>query len=99
MGLYEEPREILGKISDFTEMKTIKQAAKCCGAGGGVRKGFAELSIDIAKSRIEEAVETGAEYIVSICPFCFRNLTDAIEALGSDLKMIDLTDLIIQAIE
>jgi Fe-S oxidoreductase len=98
MGLYEEPREILGKITDLTEMKTIKQAAKCCGAGGGVRKGFAELSLDIAKSRIEEAEETGAEYLVSMCPFCFRNLTDAIEALGSKLKMIDLTDLIIQAL-
>jgi Fe-S oxidoreductase len=99
MGLYEEPREILSKISNLTEMKTIKQAAKCCGAGGGVRKGFSDLSIEIAKSRIEEAEETGAELLVSMCPFCFRNLADAIEALGSKLKMIDLTDLILQALE
>jgi len=98
IGLYEEPREILKKIANLTEMKTIKQSAKCCGAGGGVKKGFPELALEISKSRIQEAEETGAEYIVSICPFCYRNLSDAIEALGSNLKMIDLTDLINQAL-
>lgn len=98
-GLYEEPREILSKIADITEMKTIKQSAKCCGAGGGVKKGFPELSMEIAKSRVIEAEETGMDYIVSICPFCFRNLSDAIEESGSSLKMIDLMELVIQAIE
>ena len=98
MGLYEEPREILKKIANLTEMKTIKQSAKCCGAGGGVKKGFPELALEIAKSRIQEAEATGAEYLVSICPFCYRNLADAIEALGSNLKMVDLTELINQAL-
>ncbi|MFX0135020.1 MAG: (Fe-S)-binding protein [Candidatus Hodarchaeota archaeon] len=97
-GLYEEPREILKKIANLTEMKTIKQSAKCCGAGGGVKKGFPELALEIAKSRIQEAEETGAEYLVSICPFCYRNLSDAIEASGSNLKMVDLTELINQAL-
>jgi Fe-S oxidoreductase len=80
-------------------MRTIKQNAKCCGAGGGVKKGFPELSLEIAKSRVQEAEETGAEYLVSICPFCYRNLSDAIKDLGSSIKMIDLMELIIQAIE
>jgi len=78
MGLYEEPREILNKIANVTEMKTIKQSANCCGAGGGVKKGFPELALKIGKSRIQEAEETGAEIIVSICPFCYRNLADSI---------------------
>jgi len=99
MGLYEEPRNILKKIANLTEMKTIKQAAKCCGAGGGLKKGFSDLALEIAKSRILEADDTGAEYLVSICPFCYRNLADAIEASGSKIKMVDLTDLINQALD
>ena len=99
MGLYEEPREILSQIATIAEMRTIKQNAKCCGAGGGVKKGFPELALEIAKSRVREAEETGAESIVSICPFCYRNLSDAIDALNSDLKMIDLLELTIQALE
>ena len=75
-------------------MKTIKQNAKCCGAGGGVKKGFPELALEIAKSRIQEAEETGAEYLVSICPFCYRNLSDAIKAMGSNIKMVDLMELV-----
>jgi Fe-S oxidoreductase len=98
-GLYEEPREILSKIANITEMKTIKQNAKCCGAGGGVKKGFPELSLDIAKSRVNEAEETGAEYLVSICPFCYKNLSDAIKDLGSSIKMVDLMELLDQALE
>ncbi|MFO7970923.1 MAG: heterodisulfide reductase-related iron-sulfur binding cluster [Desulfobacterales bacterium] len=79
-------------------MKTIKNNAKCCGAGGGVKKGYPELSLEIAKSRIKEAEETRANYLVSICPFCFRNLNDAIKELDSDIEMIDLLELINQAL-
>ncbi|MFW9821550.1 MAG: (Fe-S)-binding protein [Candidatus Thorarchaeota archaeon] len=98
MGIYEEPREILGKISDLIEMKTNRNGAMCCGAGGGVRKGFPELSMDMAKNRIKEAEDTGAEYLVSTCPFCYRNLSDAITELNSNLKMIDLVELLLKAL-
>ncbi|MCJ7651559.1 MAG: heterodisulfide reductase-related iron-sulfur binding cluster, partial [Candidatus Lokiarchaeota archaeon] len=83
---------------NLVEMKTIKESAKCCGAGGGVKKGFPELALEIAKSRIIEAEETGAKYLVSICPFCYRNLLDAIKESDSNLEMIDLMELIYRAI-
>ncbi|MFW9866728.1 MAG: (Fe-S)-binding protein [Candidatus Thorarchaeota archaeon] len=98
MGLYEEPRDILSKISNLTEMKTNRRGAMCCGAGGGVRKGFPELSLDLAKNRIKEAEETEAEYLVSTCPFCYRNLSDAIEELNSNLKMVDLVELVLESL-
>jgi len=96
--LYEEPREILRKIVNLVEMKTIKENTKCCGAGGGVKKGFPELALEIAKSRVKEAEDSVAQYLVSICPFCYRNLYDAIKELNSDIKMIDLMELLNQAL-
>ncbi len=96
--LYEEPRELLKKMANLVEMATIKENAKCCGAGGGVKKAFPELALEIAKSRVQEAEETGAENLVSICPFCFRNIDDAIKALNSKIKMVDLLELIDQAL-
>ncbi|MHA2391370.1 MAG: (Fe-S)-binding protein [Promethearchaeota archaeon] len=98
MGIYEAPRDILSKISDLTEMKTNRVGAMCCGAGGGVKKGFPELSMDIAKNRVKEAEETGAEYLVSTCPFCYRNLSDAIKELNSNLKMFDLVELLLETL-
>ncbi|MFX1256230.1 MAG: (Fe-S)-binding protein [Promethearchaeota archaeon] len=94
LGFYEEPRELLRKMANLIEMKTIKQNAKCCGAGGGLKKGFSELSLEIAKSRIREAEETGSEYVASICPFCERNLFDAIQALNAEIKVVDIVELL-----
>ncbi|MFX0103792.1 MAG: (Fe-S)-binding protein, partial [Candidatus Hodarchaeota archaeon] len=98
-NLYEPQRKILRKIANLTEMKATKEHAKCCGAGGGVKKAFPDLALNIAKSRIEEAVETGADYLVSSCPFCYRNLSDAIKTLDSKIIMKDLTQLIDEALE
>ncbi|HEA79535.1 MAG TPA: (Fe-S)-binding protein, partial [Maribacter sp.] len=93
MNVYEAPRDLLNMISNLTEMKTNRVGAMCCGAGGGVKKGFPELSMEIAKNRVKEAEDTGAEYLVSTCPFCWRNLNDAIVSTGSNLKMVDLVEL------
>ena len=98
MGIYEAPRDLLNMISNLTEMKTNRVGAMCCGAGGGVKKGFPELSMDIAKNRVKEAEDTGAEYLVSTCPFCWRNLNDAIVSTNSSLKMVDLVELLLESI-
>jgi Fe-S oxidoreductase len=98
MGIYEAPRDLLNKISNLTEMKTNRNGAMCCGAGGGVKKGFPELSMEMAINRVKEAEETGAEYLVSTCPFCWRNLNDAIESSNSNLKMTDLVELLLEAL-
>ncbi|MHA1992814.1 MAG: (Fe-S)-binding protein [Candidatus Hodarchaeales archaeon] len=98
IGVYNAPRNLLSKLSDVTEMKTNRVGAMCCGAGGGVKKGFPELSMDMAKNRVKEAEDTGAEYLVSTCPFCYRNLSDAIKELNSNLKMTDLVELILESL-
>jgi heterodisulfide reductase subunit D len=98
LGLYEPPREILKQIATLKEMKSIKENAKCCGAGGGVKKAFPELALKIAKSRLKEAEETGAGIIVSICPFCERGLNDAIKATNSKMQVVDLLELVLQSL-
>ena len=98
IGLYEPPRALLSRMARITEMKTIKDSAKCCGAGGGVKKAFPKLALEIGKGRIQEAEETGADYIVTICPFCERNLADAIKEKGSAMKIKDLLELLDEAL-
>jgi len=95
-GVYDPPRALLKAIPDLEliEMSRSREKAWCCGAGGGVKSGFKEWSVDIAMNRIEEAVKTNAEYLVSSCPFCNRNLADAIEKKGSDLKILDITEIL-----
>ncbi len=95
-GIYDSPRKILQSIPgvELIEMKRNRENAWCCGAGGGVKSGFRDWAIEIATERIKEAEATGAEVLVSSCPFCKRNFEDAIKATGSNLKFMDITELV-----
>jgi len=77
-GIYEEPRETIRKIApDFVEMPHHHADALCCGAGGGVRGAFAKNSIAMARRRLQEAEEVGAEVVLTECNSCVHNLVNA----------------------
>jgi heterodisulfide reductase subunit D len=96
-GIYEPPRNILRSIPglDLVEMERIKEAAWCCGAGGGVREAYPEFSSWTAGERIEEAKATGADAIATACPWCERNFIDA---ASGGMKVFDVMELLRQAL-
>lgn len=100
-GCYYPPRNVLQAIPGLklVEMERIKEYAYCCGAGGGVKAAFPEFAVNTARRRVEEAKDTGAQILVSCCPFCSTNLQDAINADNTDLKFYDLTELVLMALE
>ncbi|RMF94776.1 MAG: (Fe-S)-binding protein [Candidatus Schekmanbacteria bacterium] len=99
-GVYDEPRNVLKAIPgiELVEMDRIREFSWCCGAGGGVRSAYPEFAMFSARERIEEAKATGAEAIVSSCPWCESNLSDAIKADGNKIKMLSLVELVEQAL-
>jgi len=66
----------------------------CCGSGGGVKSQFKDLAGAMGKNRIQEAKETGAEYLVSCCPFCKYHLKQMADEQGIQLKVVDLVELV-----
>jgi len=77
-GIYEEPRATIKKIaSNFVEMPHHHADALCCGAGGGVRGAYAKNSIAMARRRLKEAEEIGAEVVLTECNSCVHNLSNA----------------------
>jgi len=96
MGIYELPREIYKKIPglELVEMKRNKNFAWCCGAGGGVKIGYPEWSVEISKERLDEAKETSATIISSTCPFCYRNLRDANTNYNYNFEVLDIMEII-----
>ena len=48
----------------------------------------------MAQKRVKEAEETGAEELVSACPFCYQGLKVGITALDSPLVMRDISYLV-----
>jgi heterodisulfide reductase subunit D len=96
MGEYEVPRKLMVKIPGLSlvEMERNRELAWCCGSGGGVKIGYPEWALEVSGERIEEAKRTGATTIVSTCPFCKTNLQDAVDAKKSQMKVIDLIEII-----
>ncbi|MFQ6124797.1 MAG: (Fe-S)-binding protein [Candidatus Heimdallarchaeota archaeon] len=90
------PRTILKNIPgiELVEMEWNQEHAHCCGAGGGVKSGFSDLALEIGKKRILEAADTGAKLLITSCPFCNRNLRDAAVSLGSNMEVLDITELV-----
>ena len=99
-GIYEPPRDVLKSIPGLklVEMDRIREYAWCCGAGGGVKETNPEFAQWTAQERIEEAKSTGAEAIVTACPGCEQNLSDAVGENGSSLKVYDVIELLERAI-
>jgi len=95
-GLYEEPRRILESLPGIklVEMERNREEARCCGAGGGVKTAFPDLAQKISALRVEDAEKTGAQVMVTSCPFCFQSLKASIEVKGSSLRMMDLMELV-----
>ncbi|MFW9786340.1 MAG: (Fe-S)-binding protein [Candidatus Thorarchaeota archaeon] len=100
-GVYDEPREMIQAISNakLVEMETNREAAMCCGAGGGLRSYDAELSKRIAADRVKSAEEVGAQIIVTACPFCETNLSSGVRQINSSIRVVDIVDLLAECLK
>ncbi|MHA1908002.1 MAG: (Fe-S)-binding protein [Candidatus Thorarchaeota archaeon] len=100
MEIFEEPREILQAIPgvEFVETDPNRNAAICCGAGGGLRSYDGDLSKKIAADRVKAIEETGATTVVSACPFCETNLIAGAKLIESSIQVVDVVDLLRKSI-
>jgi Fe-S oxidoreductase len=99
-GIYEAPRTILRTIKGLklVEMERAQEYSFCCGAGGGVREAYPDFSLATAFERIEEAVATGAEALVTSCPWCESHFEKAIQQGSQKIKLFSILDLVDKAV-
>lgn len=95
-GISKQPREILEKMKGvkFIEMD---KPDKCCGAGGGVKSGIPELAEQLADDKVDMIEKLDVDHVVTICPFCERNIQDSINKKNSDTSVINLMELLNEA--
>ena len=100
--MFEEPRRLIQRIPGVTlvEIENARADSDCCGMGGG--RMWMEpprnllSSQAIAEKRIHQALDTGAEILLTACPFCNITLNDAVKSLEKEdaIKVMDITELI-----
>jgi Fe-S oxidoreductase len=100
--IVDQPREILKAFcKDFVEMTPTGRDNFCCGGGGGL------VSIDElhdyrmeigGKVKADQIRATGAEYVVSPCANCKKQLKELVEHYKLPCEVVGLHDLILKAI-
>lgn len=95
-GIYELPRDLLRRVPglELVEMAANRESALCCGGGGDVEMARPELSRAMADRRFAQALETGAEAVVTTCPQCLRALNAAARRARRRVPTYDLAQML-----
>lgn len=98
-GEYEAPRQVIRSIPGVTlvELAHNRENCLCCGGGGNLEMIDAGLSSDIAKAKIDEALQTGAQAVVTACQQCVRTMTTYTKRNKIPIQVMDITQLIHKA--
>jgi len=95
---YTAPRSLINSVkADLKEMKSCKEKALCCGAGGAqMFKESEQGNQEINIKRTKQAINTNAKIIAAGCPFCNTMLSDGIksESENMDVKVMDISEII-----
>ncbi len=93
--VYDSPREVISKAAELVEMDRIKEEAQCCGVNSWINCN--ESSMEARQGRVEEAIGTGADYLVSGCTKCIVHFDCFNYDQDSKLevpKLLDIQELV-----
>jgi Fe-S oxidoreductase len=101
-GIFDEPREVLKRVPglQLVEMTDNRVDSLCCGGGGG------RIWMDTPKGerfsdlRLEQAVDAGAEMLVTACPYCITMFEDSKLSMANNdnFEIKDITEIIQEVI-
>jgi Fe-S oxidoreductase len=99
-GIYDAPRDVIASIPGvkLVEMERIREYSWCCGAGGGCSETNPEFSSWTASERVTEANATGADRLITACPWCESNFRDLKDLNGKTIEVLDLVELVEMAL-
>ena len=92
------PRELVAAVGQPVEMARSGKRTFCCGAGGA-HMWMEERGSAINEERVREASETGAGTLAVACPFCTMMLDDGVRQSGRELRVADVSTLLVEALE
>jgi len=89
----EEPRKLLAKVKGL-ELIEMKDNETCCGFGGSFAVKFESISIAMADQKVNNALETGADYIISTDLSCLMHLDGYIRNKGYKIQTMHIADVL-----
>ena len=99
-GELDAPRDAIGGVD--VEPERHGRDSFCCGAGGAqmwmeehVDEGYDRVNV----IRSKELAATGADTVAVGCPFCSTMVTDGLSAIGAEMEVKDVAELVWEQIK
>lgn len=89
----EEPRKLLSRVRGL-ELIEMNDVETCCGFGGSFAVKFESISVAMADQKVNNALATGAEYIISTDLSCLMHLDGYIKYKGYGIKTMHIADVL-----
>jgi Fe-S oxidoreductase/nitrate reductase gamma subunit len=99
--VYDEPRDVLNKVSGgFVELPRCRDRGFCCGAGGARAFMEEKRGTRISHNRLNEAIGTDASGVAVACPFCVTMFEDGVRALNVEERFAvrDIAEIVSDAL-
>lgn len=92
-GLKDQPRILLQNVKGL-ELREMAENEVCCGFGGTFSVKHEAISTAMAQQKVQNALDTGAEYIVSTEASCLMHLDAYIKRNKLAIKIMHLADVL-----
>jgi L-lactate dehydrogenase complex protein LldE len=89
----QEPRALLTQVKGLNLIE-LNDVETCCGFGGTFAVKFESISIGMAEQKVENALATGADYLISTDLSCLMHLQGYIDQKGYQLKTLHIADVL-----
>lgn len=92
-GIRAAPRRLLDGVAGLERIE-MAETTTCCGFGGTFAVKFEAISVAMAQQKVEHALDTGADYIVSTDVSCLMHLESYIKKEKLPLKCLHVADVL-----
>jgi glycolate oxidase iron-sulfur subunit len=96
-GLTQTARDVIRSVPGI-ELVEMKEPGQCCGFGGVMRLSHPSLSGTIGEKKARDITATQASLVVTGCPGCRMQITDALRHRGSEADVVHTVQLLEQAL-
>jgi glycolate oxidase iron-sulfur subunit len=93
-GITAEPRALLRSLKGVTYIE-MPDADQCCGLGGSFGIYCRDTSMAIADKKIASLKKTGADALITACPGCIIQLSDACRRNGLSVDVMHISELLL----
>jgi L-lactate dehydrogenase complex protein LldE len=90
----QEPRQLLSKVKGLSLVE-MADAETCCGFGGTFAVKYDNISVAMGEQKVENALATGARYLISTDLSCLMHQQGYINQRGYQLVTMHLADVLV----